>query len=441
MKVLLGTTQLAPRSVNIPNETEGKDDHDDDLESDFQRHGKLASWAVGYPKQWGHEYWCFSSGRPLDDLQFSVKSVSATPDEKFLALTTNDSVCIFETDGFKLVSVLKSDFGLAKTVEFAKVKKDGSEGYLLAVESEKDISGATKQVKMWHLDKECKERSVFGSQGEKELDWIVNGGFPPFSPTALSPDSKTLLYLDDFHDKWGSHPRVTAVDAMTGKSRFSMQGHKDRIMWAGFSPSSEFIASTAWDGYLRLYNGCSGKLIRDYGPTGGQNWACDFSTDSRNLAVSRGNPLANTFVWRTDDPQSFPITLHGIKGAWQRVITFSPDGKHLAIAAADGRLVVYETNALTLRQVWQLGNVPRRWIQEVSAIKWLNGGKRILFKPNNGSVQMYDFISNRKWKWAAKESDKWRMGAFSHGLIVLENKGLFGSVDQDGSLRIWKIPE
>lgn len=441
MKVLLGITQLAPETAELRSETQAQDVLDDDLESDFQRHGTLASWAPGYPKQWGHELWRFSSGKSVDNREFSVKSAAATFDEKLLALATHDNVLIFAVDGFKLVSVLNSDFGFAKTVEFAKTPDNGGEGYLLAVESWEDLSGVKAQIKMWHLDAECKEKSIPGPQGGIELDWTINGSFPPFAPTAFSPDSETLLYLDNFRDKWGLHPRVTAVDVATGESKFSMEGHTDKIMWAGFSPNGKLIASAAWDGYLRLYEGDSGKFIRDFGPTGGQNWACGFSSDSMNLAVSRGNPLASTFVWRTDDPQSFPITLQGIKGAWQRVINFSPDGKSLAIGAQDGRVVVYDTNALALRQVWQLGDVPQRWIREVSAIKWLDGGKRILFKPNNGSVQMYEFASNRKWKWAAGEKDEWRMGAYHNGLVILEKRGLFGSVDQDGSLRIWKIPE
>jgi WD40 repeat protein len=74
-------------------------------------------------------------------------------------------------------------------------------------------------------------------------------------------------------------------------------------------PDDKMIATAAWDGYYKLYHGDSGKHIRDFGPTGGQNWVCDFFVDSDNLAASRGSGGPSTFVWRTDDPRSLPVTL------------------------------------------------------------------------------------------------------------------------------------
>lgn len=83
---------------------------------------------------------------------------------------------------------------------------------------------------------------------------------------------------------------------------------------------------------------------------------------------------------------------------WQRVISYSPDGTKLAIGAADGRLVVYETNAMSLIQVWQPAKEQNgyRWDKDVTGIKWLEEGRRICWKTMNGSLHMYDFESNVK---------------------------------------------
>lgn len=435
MKIGLGQAQFGPQALKIEAETRSKDGPKDKLDSDFQKNGKTASWAEDYPKQWGSEYWRFSVG---DDPRLAVSSTAATRDEKFLAISTQNSICIFALDGFKLTSVLKSDYNFVRKLEFAAVSKK-HQGYLLAVHSQKDLSGRESQVGIWFLDEEGKEQESGDGEGGG-VAWTVEGKFPTFAPSAFSHNGKTLLYLSDVRDEWGIHPRVTAVDIETGKDSFHMQGHTDAIMWAGFSPDDKLIATTAWDGYCKLYVGKTGTHIRDYGPTGGRNWACDFSADSKNLAVSRGSGGANTYVWRTDEDRSFPITIKGGQG-WQRVISFSPDGERLAIGAADGRLIVYDARSMTLEQVWQLAPMHNRWIHEVTEIKWLEDGKRILFKLSDGSTRLYDFEKNLKWKWEPGEKDQWRSGTWFSTSVVLEGSGLFGSVDQDGSFRVWKIPE
>jgi WD40 repeat protein len=77
---------------------------------------------------------------------------------------------------------------------------------------------------------------------------------------------------------------------------------------------------------------------------------CCVFADLNNIAVSRGGQVASTFVWSTEDPRSFPITLKGERG-WQSVVRWSLDGKRVAIGAADGRLMVFNARAMTLEQV------------------------------------------------------------------------------------------
>ena len=434
MKVLVGQSQFGPDSLT--NETYPQEDLKYELQSDFKKDGEPATWAEGYPKQWGSEYWRFSTGK---DSRQNVSSVSATSDEKFLAISTQSSICVFSLDGFRLACVLNSDLDVAHRVEFAKHPARGESGYVLACHAQNELSGRESEVQVWFLNEECKQADRSNVEvTKKREDWKIEGKFAPFAPSAFSPDSRTLLYLSDVHDKWGFHARVTAVNVDTGKEKFHLQGHTGPIMWAGFSPNGKLIATTAWDGYCKLYDGEKGKHIRDYGPTGGQNWACDFSIDSENLAVSRGSGAGpSTFVWRTDDPRSFPISLQGHRG-WPRAISWSPDGNGLAIGAADGRLDFYDARSLTLEQVWQLAKVPERIILEVTEVRWTGGGRKILFTPTDGSVQMYDFETNKKMQWGPGEHQPFVSSSW-FSLVFMEKSGLLGSVDPDGSFRIWKV--
>jgi hypothetical protein len=94
---------------------------------------------------------------------------------------------------------------------------------------------------------------------------------------------------------------------------------------------------------------------------------------------------------------------------------------------------------MTLEQVWQLAEMPQRWILEVVEVKWLDGGSRILFKVLDGSTYMYDFERNKKWKWEPGGKDGWSPGVGLRGSVIMEARGLHGSVDIDGSFRIWEI--
>jgi hypothetical protein len=76
-----------------------------------------------------------------------------------------------------------------------------------------------------------------------------------------------------------------------------------------------------------------------------------------------------------------------------------------------------------------LGKRPQRFICEVTEIKWLDGRKKILFKPSNGSTQMYNFDKNEKWKWGPSEKDQWRPGGWFSTSIVIGKIELFGNID------------
>ncbi|KAH7412794.1 quinon protein alcohol dehydrogenase-like superfamily [Cadophora sp. MPI-SDFR-AT-0126] len=440
MKVLLGEATLSSsQSASELNTDQKTDIPEPKLDSDFIKEGTQASYAEGYPLEWGKEIWKFTAHG--DVLADGVESGSATPDEKYLALATGHSVCIFDLDDYSLACVLKNDIGIVQSVEFAPFPKGGNDGYVLVTDAHDILPARNEQVQLWYLDCSCKERPAISEAEEKKTRRDkFDGSLASFSATAFSHNGKTLLYLRDVHDKYGVHARVTAVNVATGKEDFYMEGHTNPIMWAGFSPDDSLIVTNAWDGYAKVYSTKDGKHLRDLGPTGGQNWACDFSPDGENLAVSRGSRGPSTFIWKPEDPQSFPVALEGTTG-WQRHIAWSPDGSRLAIGAADGRLVIYNARSMTIEQLWQLSDQPMKWVREVAGAVWLDGGQRLLFTPMDGSVLLYDFGTNEKWRWGAGEKDEWRSGMWFNTLTVMEKRRLFGSKDQDGSYRIWKLPK
>lgn len=456
---------------------------DSRLQSDFQKDGVPASWAEGHPVNWGSEKIKLPLGQ---DRNQRVSSASVSSDEAFLAVAVDKDIYIYSTDNFEFVETLRGHLQHIDNVEFGGAPDDGEDGYTLASGGSTGGTGRDPLIICWHLDKTGRRKSaernkivdirkVAHSSADVAVesltalgDWkrdepavqtlhdrfhsvlqeadrehtmsnesYSNGSIAIFGSSAFSHDRTKLLKLNEVTDGTGKRYRTTIYDVSTGKDKCHLEGHRDNITWAGFSPNDQLVASAAWDGYLKLYNAETGELIRDFGPTGGQNWVGAFSPDSSLIAVSRGNPESTIYVWRTDDPQAFPTTLQGFMG-WSRTMAWSPDGQYLAAGAEGGKLIVFNPHTTATEQVWQLNNT-KRYI-EVSDVTWLQCGKKLAFKPGDGGFEMYDYGHNKKWGWGPGPNDQCMQGFWAKTIVVINKKGWVGSVDQDGALRFWDLP-
>ncbi len=376
------------------------------LASDFHINSVSTAQAQRY-LQYGNEH---QKALPGPDRNQRIVSASVTLDERYLATATGGSISIYATETFKIITVLEISHGCIDTIEFGKFSNKEVDGYVLASDSSVDGQGKDGIVCLWYLDRYCQKASLENSRYESDFKKDVlpqvtfKGRFATFGSSVFSHDHKTLLYLNDIDGATSNGYRISAFDIVPRKEKFVLEGCKATVTQAEFSLNDRFIASTAQDGYLKLYNGASGKLIRDSGPTGGQNWACDFSLDSRFVAVISGGSRPTTFIWRTDDPEGFPSTLKD-NDSIGRVLSQSPDTRSIAIGARDRRLVIFNAQTTAIDQVWQLANSTERNVREVTEIKWLKGGKKIVFKPGDGSIKMYDFEQNIKQKWGLGPHD------------------------------------
>lgn len=277
---------------------------------------------------------------------------------------------------------------------------------------------------------------------------IPNAVIPGFGSSAFSPDGTTLLFTSTVNEgRVGPRARVTAYDLATEKEKFHMEGHMDSIMWTGFSPNGKMIASSAWDSMLKVYSATDGTLLRDYGKTGGQNWAAAFSPDSKFIAVGSGS--GSVFLWEVDDPQAFPFKIDGFPG-WIRSLSWSPDSQLLAAGSMGGKLVVFNPYTRSNEQVWEidmeesgLGYV------EIGDIKFLaprkdehaaGQGNVLAFDTGSAGLLVYDFSSNTKCYWGPREQDPWSPGYWDDTIMTIAKKKWIGNIDQDGAMRFWDLP-
>lgn len=265
-----------------------------------------------------------------------------------------------------------------------------------------------------------------------------------FGSHAYNCDGTSMIYLP------GPRPRSNTVDDWdicvwdTGKQeiKHTLKGHTDAIMWTGFSPNDGLIASVSWDKTFRIWSHANGQLLHVF-KSNQQNWSGCFSPDSRFFAGTSGD--GHLFIF--DAVLGIEIAVHklGESSRWFRTLAWRPDGKQLVIGGEGcGPVFVYDITSRSMVQERLLSTKKcpeesRRFIKgflTIHSAQYLNGGRKIAYKmPSDGSVEVYDFEENRKWRFApdAKKQN------WPPDFVVLERVGLIASMDAD-AVRFWKIP-
>jgi WD40 repeat protein/serine/threonine protein kinase/predicted Zn-dependent protease len=131
-------------------------------------------------------------------------------------------------------------------------------------------------------------------------------------------------------------------DVPAGRMHKVLQGHNNVVLDVAFNHRGDLLASTAWDGTVRLWNPWTGKeLVRT---EIGWGQPLQFSPDDRFLSMARRWSRARLW-WEVKAVREYRA-LHGPTGMTGGVgpVDFSPDGRLLASVAHD-RLRLWDVAA------------------------------------------------------------------------------------------------
>ncbi len=131
-----------------------------------------------------------------------------------------------------------------------------------------------------------------------------------------------------------SNVRIFVWDALTGKQQAVLQGHQSNVTKVAFNHRGDLLASTSWDGTLRLWDPMTGRqLLSKEG--GVFNNPPQFAPNDQRLAFTVSG--AKVELWEVATGSAVCQVLRGpsyeIGTAWT---DFSPDGRLLASASEDG---------------------------------------------------------------------------------------------------------
>ena len=455
------------------------------VKQDFQSaDGTPAVYAPGAPMYWDSER---AKIAPKGGIQF--KAVALNSNATLLAVAVENEVYVYNTDKLNLQQVLKGHVSAVSAVTFHsqishRLVSCSMDRYKDSVPQEPDIivwdlkdshhqdrlesdaairtlagralssisAGLEDSDSKWKLNADEKEtllqelQKTIGTLNVKYASQALlhlSGRLTThLQSETFSHDGESLIYLP------GQSPRsnsdvpwdICVWNTIKKELRLTLKGHTDSIMWTGFSPDDKLIATVSWDKTNRLWDAESGKLVHTFTTTG-QNWTGAFSPDSKYFASTCG--VGDVFIW--DVASGEEIASYKF-GSWCRAIDWSPDGQHLAMSGKNlGKIVVFDVQSQTVVQERLLSTEKcpkehRDFIPnflEVQTLKYLPGGRKIAYHTTgDDGVEVYDFVDNRKWRFAPPQG---KIRAHGWGFVFLPRQGAIVSGAED-ALRVWDLP-
>jgi len=222
-------------------------------------------------------------------------------------------------------------------------------------------------------------------------------------------------------------------------------GHTDRINAVTFSPDGKRMATASADGTAKVWDAATSRLLfslaamgsgeQDIGGLFNGVLALEFSPDGKRLATASAEGTAK--VWDAVTGEEH-LTLTGHNGGLTD-ITFSPDGKRLATGGADATARVWD--AATGRELLTLaGHGDRVWSVAFSPecvsppdTPAERCGARLVTTGRDRTVKVWDAITGQELLELSGYNSMVVKSAFS------PNGARLATGSADGSAKVWDI--
>jgi WD40 repeat protein len=235
----------------------------------------------------------------------------------------------------------------------------------------------------------------------------------PVADVAFSPDGGRLAAGTGFPIAPGS---ATVWETATARPVALLHGHLNSLTRLSFSPDGTLLATAGLDCAVLLTDVASARvrrrLIGHTGAVAGLAW----SPDGALLASTGGDHLV--LLWDAEGKEV--RRLHA--GSVGLALAFSPDGKTLAVAELE-----------TVRLYDVATGEERRRLPAGRAVTWSRDGRHLASAAANGTVLIFDAVSGHEVRSL--------QGAFAPGALAYTPDGKHLAVAAGNGVLVWDLAQ
>ncbi|NMG06256.1 AAA-like domain-containing protein [Brasilonema sp. UFV-L1] len=327
----------------------------------------------------------------------NIWSVNFSPDGKILASASDDgTVKLWNVQNGLLLKTIAAHREWVRSVSFSR------NGKILA------SSSSDGTIKLWNVENGTLLNTLKGHRG-----WVTYISF--------SPDGKTLASA-------GADTTIKLWNLENGTVEQTLKGHRETVRSVSFSPDGKTLASGSEDNTIKLWNLENGKELKTLAEHRSDVWSVVFSPDGKTLASASSDSTVK--LWNIDDINDAlpePQTLRGHQGRIWSVV-FSPDGKTLASGSVDKTVKLWSLNAGEPQTYY----VSRK---DVISVSFSPDGKILASAGNESTIKLRD-MQNGNLLFSLKGHTKAiRSVRFS------PNGQLLASASSDKTVRLWNVKD
>lgn len=210
----------------------------------------------------------------------------------------------------------------------------------------------------------------------------------------------------------------------------NLSAHEGGVPDVAYSPDGTRIASMGANGEVKVWDANSGELYLNLdGGTDEAGLSVAFSPDGDTLA---GTWFTKVVLWDLQDGkikaaisgQSVGTSIGYNLGVGQ--VSFSPDGKRLAVANLDGLPTVWELASQSVMLTLAGGELPAK------AIAYNADGRLLATGGDDGIVTVWDAASGEKIYTLA-------LGGIIHSVSFSLDDPYLAGASEDGSVKVWDM--